>query len=219
MACSRLKTLEQFFVLYFIVPCEKFGSPYPGKAEQPQEQLYRLLLVCAAFSCVQAMVCLPVFRIFNVRIYMMVHAIAHGGCADAVRLCTESWLAEKNPLPHLGLEPSSVLCLVFSRRLPTFELFPPLPFCCVLVKGVHSELTLYLCLLISLLVHFSRDSFWSFCATSQLLPSIRPGCKRSCAKWRGMRGEFSSRHRLCKVAWYERWDHGTDCADWRGMRD
>ena len=41
------------------------------------------------------------------------------------RVCTESWLWEKNPLPQRGLEPASVLCLVFQAdALPT-ALSPP----------------------------------------------------------------------------------------------
>ena len=42
------------------------GSPYLGKAQQPQEQRYPFLSVCVVFSCVQTMVWLPVFAIFNV---------------------------------------------------------------------------------------------------------------------------------------------------------
>ena len=43
---------------------------------------------CAAFSCVQTMVRLPVFGIFNARLdwYWSVHAIAHGDCTDTVRI-------------------------------------------------------------------------------------------------------------------------------------
>ena len=26
------------YLVHFIVPCAKFGPPYPGKAQQPQEQ-------------------------------------------------------------------------------------------------------------------------------------------------------------------------------------
>ena len=52
---------------YFIVPCWKLGSPYPSKAQQPQEQRYPFLSVCAVFPCVQTTaVWLPVFGIFNV---------------------------------------------------------------------------------------------------------------------------------------------------------
>ena len=44
----------------------------------------------------------------------LMHAIAHGGCTDTVR---ESALWEKNPLPHLGIEPASAACR--SDVLPT----------------------------------------------------------------------------------------------------
>ena len=50
-----------------MVPCGKFGSPYLGEAQQPQEQRYLLLAVCAVLSCVQTIVRLPVFEIFNAR--------------------------------------------------------------------------------------------------------------------------------------------------------
>ena len=39
--------------------------PHLGKAQQPQEGRYPFLSVCAVFSCVQTMVWLPVFGIFN----------------------------------------------------------------------------------------------------------------------------------------------------------
>ena len=39
-----------------------------GKAQQSQEQRYPFLSVRAVFSCVQTMVWLPVFGIFNVRV-------------------------------------------------------------------------------------------------------------------------------------------------------
>ena len=63
-----------FFFYYFIVPCGKFGSPYLGKTQQPQEQCYRFLSVRAAFSCVQTMVWLPVFGNFNVRTDWLIFA-------------------------------------------------------------------------------------------------------------------------------------------------
>ena len=66
---------------------EIIQSPYLGKAQQLQEQLYPFLSVCAVFSCVQTMVWLPVFGIFNVcaQMIMLMHAIAHGGCTETVR--------------------------------------------------------------------------------------------------------------------------------------
>ena len=42
-------------------------SPYPGKAQQPQEQRYPFPSVCAVFSCVQSVVWLPELAIFTVR--------------------------------------------------------------------------------------------------------------------------------------------------------
>ena len=55
--------------LYFFVPCRKFGSPYPGKAQQPQaqEQRYPFLSACAVFSYVQPVLWLSVLGIINVR--------------------------------------------------------------------------------------------------------------------------------------------------------
>ena len=51
------------------------------------------------------------------RVRMLMYAIAHG---HRKRVCTGSWLWEKNPLPHLGFEPASVLRLAFqSDALPT----------------------------------------------------------------------------------------------------
>ena len=49
------------------VPCGKFGSPYLGKAQQPQEQRYPFLPVCAVFSRVQTMVYGCQCLAFNVR--------------------------------------------------------------------------------------------------------------------------------------------------------
>ena len=44
----------------------KFGLSSLGKAQQPQEQRYPFLVVCAAFPCVHTMVWLPVFGIFSI---------------------------------------------------------------------------------------------------------------------------------------------------------
>ena len=62
----------------------KFGSPYRGKVQQPQEQRYPFLSVCVVFVCVQTMVWLPVFGIFNVRTDVDA-SIALGGCTDTGR--------------------------------------------------------------------------------------------------------------------------------------
>ena len=48
------------------------------------------------------------------------NADAHGCSTDAVRVCAGSGLWEKNPLPHRGLEPASVLRLALqSYAVPT----------------------------------------------------------------------------------------------------
>ena len=50
----------------------------------------------------------------------------HAGSTDTERACTGSWRWERNPLPHWGLKPVSVLRLALqSDALPT-ELFLPL---------------------------------------------------------------------------------------------
>ena len=48
-----------FFFSFFLVllcPLREIRLPYLGKAQQPQEQRYPFLSVCAVFSCVQTMV-------------------------------------------------------------------------------------------------------------------------------------------------------------------
>ena len=53
----RLLNSSQIFVVdflgCFIFPCANFRSPYPSKAQQPQEQRYAFLSVCAICLCVQ----------------------------------------------------------------------------------------------------------------------------------------------------------------------
>ena len=54
----------------------------------------------------------------------MVHAVAHGSCTDTLRESALKVDWEKSPLPHQGLEPTSVLRQALqSDALPT-ELFP-----------------------------------------------------------------------------------------------
>ena len=103
--------------LYFIVPWGKLGSPYLGKAQQPREQRYPLLPVCAVFSCLQTM---PVFGIFNPRTGVDACDCTRELYGHRERVCTESWLWEKNPLPYRGLEPASVYLYIGSlnERVP-----------------------------------------------------------------------------------------------------
>ena len=79
-----------------------------------QEQRYPFLLVCVVFVCVQTMLWLPVLGIFNVHTDANAcdfkHRL-HGHCK--IRVCTGSWLWEKNSLLSWELQPASVLCLAF----------------------------------------------------------------------------------------------------------
>ena len=107
----------------------KLESPYLGKLQQPQEQRYPFLSVRAVFSCVQTMVWLPVFGIFNMHTDVDACDCSPGMYGHRKRVCTGSWLWEKNPLPQRGLEPVSVLRLTLqSDALPT-ELSRPLQRC------------------------------------------------------------------------------------------
>ena len=82
---------ERFWIGYStsgFVPCgkcRKFGSPYLGKAQQPQEQRYPFPSVCAVFPSVQTMLWLPVFGICNVRTDADACDCTRGGCTDTVR--------------------------------------------------------------------------------------------------------------------------------------
>ena len=68
---------------------------------------------------------LPLFVIFNMRTDVDACDRTRGLYGHRDRICTGSWLWEKNPLPHRGLEPTSVLRLAFqSGALPT-KLSPP----------------------------------------------------------------------------------------------
>ena len=108
-----------------------FWSLYLGTAQQPQEQCCPFLTVCALFSCVQTMVWLPVFRIFNLRTESPAGNPTWGLHGHRRRVGTECRLWEKNPLPHKGLEPASISCLGVavrrstSRAVPVPPILPP----------------------------------------------------------------------------------------------
>ena len=109
-----------FFFVFFsdatsLIVCEKFGSHSWVRLQQPQEQRYPFQPLCAVFSWVQTMVWLPVFGSLTCT-EMLMQGIGHRGCTNTV---TESALKgdwEKTRLPHRGIEPASVLRLVFSIR-------------------------------------------------------------------------------------------------------
>ena len=87
---SWLRSLLSFFFFFFFFffnshcPLPEIRVALPGKVQQPQEQRYLFLSVCAVFSCVQTMVRLPVFGGLKCA-HILMHAIAHGGCTDTER--------------------------------------------------------------------------------------------------------------------------------------
>ena len=68
-------------------PVQGHLAPFLGQAQQQQEHCYPFLSVCVVFSCVQTMVLLPVFEIFNLRtdVDAYAHVIARRSCRDTVR--------------------------------------------------------------------------------------------------------------------------------------
>ena len=84
------------FVLSFVVvfsppfSLREIGSLWLGKAQQPQEQRYPFLSVCAVFSCVQTMVRLPKFGIVHVRTDVDACDRTRGLYGYSKRVCTES---------------------------------------------------------------------------------------------------------------------------------
>ena len=53
-------------------------------AQQPQEQCYPFLSVCAVFPCVQTVIWLPVFGIFNMSTDVDACNCAQSGCLDTI---------------------------------------------------------------------------------------------------------------------------------------
>ena len=77
-------------------------------------------------------------RISNMHTDVNASDCTQGVYWDHSRACTESWLWEKNPLPHRGIEP--VLAMYRSNILPT-ELQPnPINSRCLLILHKHSWL-------------------------------------------------------------------------------
>ena len=86
---------------------------------------YPLLSVCVVFSCIQTMLWLQAFRMFNVRTDVYACDCTRGLYRHRRRVYIGNWLWEKNPLPHRGLEPASALRLAFQSDAVLTELFPP----------------------------------------------------------------------------------------------
>ena len=108
--CCCFSLLLLFFLLTWVV--------FLGKAQQPQEQRYPFLRVCAVFLCVKTMVRLPVFWIFNMCTDVDACNCTWGMYWHHKRVCTESWLWDKNLSPTSTLHPNFQ-----SDALPT-ELSP-----------------------------------------------------------------------------------------------
>ena len=72
--------------------------PSPGKAQQPHKQCYPFLSVCVAFLCSQTMVWLLVFGIFNPHTDVKACNCTRRLYRHCMRVCTGSWLREKNLL-------------------------------------------------------------------------------------------------------------------------
>ena len=101
----------------------KFGLLSPGKAGCDSHATQPTVHArCFSVSIIHQTLTWTTRSLMCAQILM--HAVAHGGYMDThKRVCTESWLWEKNPLLHQGIEPASAAC--WSHALPT-ELHP----CC-----------------------------------------------------------------------------------------
>ena len=105
-----LKKLNSYFLLFTAVlsQCDfshwKFGLLSTGKTSFDRVVLPNLL--CTLGVKTQLMSHNPP-NIFNVRTDVNACNCTRGCTGTRKRVCTESWLWEKNPLPHRGIEPSS----------------------------------------------------------------------------------------------------------------
>ena len=114
-----------FFLKYFAIPCGKFGSPYG--AQQPQEQCYQFLSVCAVFLCDRTIVWLPVLGFFNLCTYGDACDCIWGLYRHWKTICTGSRLLEKKSLaPQGDLNPSQYCAWLFNLTL--YQLSCPGPY-------------------------------------------------------------------------------------------
>ena len=94
-----------------LIPCGKFGSPYLGKATAAARAVLPIP------NCACGIFVRPSegrLEIFNMRSYITASNCTRGLYGHCRRVCTESWLGEKIPLPHRGIDPrrraGSALC-------------------------------------------------------------------------------------------------------------
>ena len=87
-----------FFSTFSVLHCPLWEMRVtPGKVHQLQEQCYSFLPVSAVFFCVQTIVWISVFGLFNVH----TNVDARGGLyRQRMRDFTGIWHWKKNPLPH-----------------------------------------------------------------------------------------------------------------------
>ena len=124
--------LECLFCLFstslkkFFVPWRKFRSPYPGKAQQPHKQCYPFLSVCITFLCSQTMVWLLVFGIFNPHADVKACNCTRRLYRHCMRVCTGSWLREKNPCHTRDSNLRQFCSWLFNRTLFQLSYICPL---------------------------------------------------------------------------------------------
>ena len=83
--------------------------------------------MCGVFPCVQTVVWLPVLGLFNMCQDVDAWDCTRGLYEHCKGDCSESW--QKNPFPHQGFEPASVLCLTFRPAAGLSSELSPLAFC------------------------------------------------------------------------------------------
>ena len=98
---------------------------YLGKEQQPQEQRYPFLPECVVISFVQARYMAASVWDVYVRTNTDACDCIQGLYERCKRVCTGCRLWEKNPFPHRGLEPASVLRLAFQSDALPAELSTP----------------------------------------------------------------------------------------------
>ena len=115
--------IKMFFSVLHFPLWEMWVALPVGKAQQPQlqEQHYPFLSVCAVSKQWFGCQCLGVLMSTQI----IIHAISHRACMDAVRESALKVDWEKNPLPHRDSNQHQYCTSAFlSDALPT-ELFPP----------------------------------------------------------------------------------------------
>ena len=101
------------FLLYFIVPCEKFRLPYLGKATA-SARAAPLISDCMQHFAVSKQWCGCWCLGFVTCAQMLMNAIAHRGCKNTIRKSAPKVdFGRKIPCRHWGIKPASTLCLIF----------------------------------------------------------------------------------------------------------